>query len=142
MYADKITDSMRYCLDETDRRREVQAAYNVEHGITPEGIQKAIRDIGDRLRQVAEEPAEYTVNASDLPRDELARMILELERQMKTAAKDLDFERAALLRDQVVELRREQVGDGMPESLRSMSSQSRRPDKRKARGGRIRRGHN
>ncbi len=142
MYADKITDSMRYCLDETDRRREVQGAYNVEHGITPEGIQKAIRDIGDRLRQVAEEPAEYTVNASDLPRDELARMILELERQMKTAAKDLDFERAALLRDQVVELRREQVGDGMPEALRSMSSQSRRPDKRKARGGRIRRGHN
>ena len=142
MYADRITDSMRYALDETNRRREVQGAYNVEHGITPEGIKKTIRDIGDRLRQVAEEPSEYSVEARDLPKEELARMIVELEKQMKTAAKELDFERAALLRDQVVELRREQVGDGMPESLRSLSQQTRRPDKRKMRGGRTRRGHN
>ena len=142
MYADKVTDSMRYAIDETNRRRVVQAAYNEEHGITPEGIHKTIKDIGDRLRRVAEESSEYTVEASDLPREELARMILEIERQMKTAAKELDFERAALLRDQVVELRREQTGDGMPESLRSLSSQGRRPEKRKARGGRTRRGHN
>ncbi len=142
MYADRITDSMRYALDETNRRREIQGAYNVEHGITPEGIKKTIRDIGDRLRQVAEEPSEYSVSVNDLPKEELARMIVELERQMKTAAKELDFERAALLRDQVVELRREQVGDGMPESLRSISQQSRRPEKRKMRGGRTRRGHN
>jgi excinuclease ABC subunit B len=141
MYADQVTASMRFALDETDRRRAIQAAHNEQHGITPEGIQKTIRDIGDRLRQVAEETVEYEA-ASDLPKEELARMIAELERQMKTAAKELDFERAALLRDQVVELRREQVGDGTPEALRTLSSQSRRPEKRKARGGRIRRGHN
>jgi excinuclease ABC subunit B len=142
MYADKITDSMRYALDETYRRRDIQAAYNLEHGITPEGIKKTIRDIGDRLRRVAEEAGAYTVEASELPKEELARMIIELEKQMKTAAKELDFERAALLRDQVVELRREQIGDGMPEALRSLSAQQRRPDKRKMRGGRTRRGHN
>ncbi|MQC48156.1 MAG: excinuclease ABC subunit UvrB, partial [Chloroflexi bacterium] len=96
MYADRMTDSMRYAIDETNRRRAIQAAYNEEHGITPEGIQKTIRDIGERLRQVAEDSTEYAVDASDLPREELARMILELERQMKTAAKELDFERAAL----------------------------------------------
>ena len=142
MYADKITDSMQYALDETYRRRDIQAAYNLEHGITPDGIKKTIRDIGDRLRQIAEDSGEYTVEASELPKEELARMIIELEKQMKTAAKELDFERAALLRDQVVELRREQIGDGMPEALRSLSSQQRRPDKRKMRGGRTRRGHN
>jgi excinuclease ABC subunit B len=141
MYADHVTDSMRYALDETYRRRDIQAAYNAEHGITPEGIRKTIRDIGDRLRQVSEESPGYEV-ASDLPKEELARMIMELERQMKTAAKELDFERAALLRDQVVELRREQLGDGMPESLRSLGAKSRRPDKRSQRGGRTRRGHN
>ena len=141
MYAEHVTDSMRHALDETDRRREIQVAYNLEHGITPQGIEKTIRDIGDRLRQVAEEPATYTT-AADLPKEEIARMIIEIERQMKQAAKDLDFERAALLRDQVVELRREQIGGDVPESLRSMSSQTRRPDKRASRGGRTRRGHN
>ncbi|MDA0269635.1 MAG: excinuclease ABC subunit UvrB [Chloroflexi bacterium] len=139
MYADVITDSMRYAIEETERRREIQTAYNIEHGITPEGIRKTIRDIGDRLRQVAEESPDYDVRASDLPKEELARMIADLERQMKAAAKDLDFERAALLRDQVVELRHEQLGDGMPESLRSLSKQTRRPDARKVRGGRTRR---
>ncbi len=144
MYADHVTDSMRYAIDETNRRRAIQAEYNAEHGITPEGIQKTIRDIGDRLRQVAEESTSYDVDARDLPKEEIARMILELERQMKSAAKELDFERAALLRDQVVELRREQIGDGMPESLRKMGqpSNGKRPDKRKMRGGRTRRGHN
>ena len=141
MYADRITDSMRYALDETERRRAIQRAYNEVHGITPLGIQKTIRDIGDRLRQVAEEPSTYTTTA-DLPKEELARMIMEIERQMKTAAKELDFERAALLRDQVVELRREQQGAGVPEALQSLSQQTRRPDKRAARGGRTRRGHN
>jgi excinuclease UvrABC nuclease subunit len=69
-------------------------------------------------------------------------MIIEIERQMKTAAKELDFERAALLRDQVVELRREQLGTGVPEGLQSLSAQTRRPDKRAQRGGRTRRGQN
>ncbi|MDO9444754.1 MAG: helicase-related protein, partial [Dehalococcoidia bacterium] len=139
MYADVMTDSMRYAIDETNRRRVIQLAYNEEHGITPEGIRKTIRDIGDRLRQVSEESPGYEVNAREVPKEELARMIMDLERQMKTAAKDLDFERAALLRDQVVELRREQIGDGMPDSLRSLSQQTRRPDARKMRGGRTKR---
>ena len=139
MYADVMTDSMRYAIDETNRRRAIQLAYNEEHGITPEGIRKTIRDIGDRLRQVSEESPGYEVNAREVPKEELARMIMDIERQMKTAAKDLDFERAALLRDQVVELRREQIGDGMPESLRSLSQQTRRPDARKMRGGRTKR---
>ena len=151
MYADQITDSMRFALDETDRRKVIQRAYNEEHGITPAGIEKTIRDIGDRLRAaISEEPGTY-VTAADLPKDELARMIVDLERQMKTAAKELDYERAALIRDQIVELRREQSGDGVPEGLRGLTQEAkqarmreatRRPDKRQQRGGRTRTGHN
>ena len=128
---------MRQALDETSRRREIQEAYNREHGIEPVGIRKAIRDITDGLR-VAEEDAGYTT-AADLPRDELLRLIKELEGQMKTAAKDLNFERAAQLRDQVVELRRELVGD-TPEGLRAFEAQPRsfRPG-RASRYGRGRR---
>jgi excinuclease ABC subunit B len=139
MYADQITKSMRTALDETDRRREVQRAYNEEHGITPEGIEKTIHDINDSLRAVAEEEAPYTAS-SELPREEITRLVMELERQMKRAAKELDFERAALLRDQVTELRRELVGGETPEGLQSLASQTRRPDKRQSRGGRMRRG--
>ena len=151
MYADRVTNSMRFALDETDRRRVIQRAYNEEHGITPAGIEKTIRDIGDRLRAaVSEEPGAY-VTAADLPKDELARMIVDLERQMKAAAKGLDYERAALVRDQIVELRREQTGDGVPEGLRGLTQEAkqarmreatRRPDKRQQRGGRTRNGHN
>jgi excinuclease ABC subunit B len=151
MYADRVTESMRYAIDETERRRAIQTAYNEAHGITPAGIEKTIRDIGDRLRAaVAEEPGTY-VTAADLPKDELARMIADLERQMKAAAKALDYERAALVRDQIVELRREQAGDAVPEGLRGLTQEARqarmreatrRPDKRKQRGGRSRNGHN
>jgi len=151
MYADRITDSMRFALDETERRQVIQRAYNEKHGITPAGIEKTIRDIGDRLRAaVSEEPGTY-VTAADLPKDELARMIVDLERQMKTAAKELDYERAALIRDQIVELRREQSGDGIPEGLGDLNREARqarlrdatrRPDKRQQRGGRTRNGHN
>jgi len=115
MYADTVTDSMRYALEETERRRAKQLAYNEAHGITPQGISKTIRDITDQLR-VAEEQAPYTT-ASELPKDELVRLIRELESQMRNAARDLEFERAALLRDQVVELRREMVGADTPEAL-------------------------
>ena len=140
MYADQITDSMRLALDETDRRRAKQRAYNEEHGITPQGIEKTIRDITDEIRdQVAEEEAPYTAT-SELPKDELARLIKEIERQMKDAAKNLEFERAALLRDQVVELRRELVGGEGTDGLRSLSAETRRPDQRKMRGGRTRPG--
>jgi excinuclease ABC subunit B len=109
MYADVVTDSMRRAIDETYRRRQKQIAYNQEHGITPAGIQKTIRDIGGRVRAVAEEPAPYDVSGPDrldMPREEIARLIRDLEAQMKRAAKDLDFEKAAELRDQILTLRR------------------------------------
>ncbi|HUF53998.1 MAG TPA: excinuclease ABC subunit UvrB [Dehalococcoidia bacterium] len=109
MYADVMTDSMTHAISETERRRRIQERYNDEHNIEPAGIQKAIRDINDRVRQVAESKEEYRVG--DIPKDELARLIKDLEKQMKDAAKNLEFEKAALLRDRVVEMRRELVGD-------------------------------
>ena len=133
MYADTVTRSMRTALDETERRRAVQLAWNEQHGIEPEGISKQIRDITDGLR-VAEESPAYVV-ATDLPRDELLRMIKELESQMKSAARELEFERAAQLRDQIVELRRELVGD-TPEGLRAFDAPSPRPQRANAGGGR------
>ncbi len=133
MYADTVTDSMRNALDETERRRAIQLAWNEQHGIEPEGISKEIRDITDGLR-VAEESPAYVV-ATDLPRDELLRMIKELESQMKSAARELEFERAAQLRDQIVELRRELVGD-TPEGLRAFDTPSPRPQRANAGGGR------
>ena len=133
MYADTVTRSMRTALDETERRRVIQLAWNERHGIEPEGISKQIRDITDGLR-VAEESPAYVV-ATDLPRDELLRMIKELESQMKSAARELEFERAAQLRDRIVELRRELVGD-TPEGLRAFESPSPRPQRANAGGGR------
>jgi excinuclease ABC subunit B len=113
LYADVVTDSMQRAIDETNRRRAIQQAYNDEHGITPEGIHKAIRDINDRVRQVAEQRAAYDAEhaGSGIPRDELVRLVMDLEMQMKTAARNLEFEKAALIRDQIVELRRELAGD-------------------------------
>ena len=133
MYADTVTRSMRTALDETERRRAIQLAWNEQHGIEPEGISKQIRDITDGLR-VAEESPAYVV-ATDLPRDELLRMIKELESQMKSAARELEFERAAQLRDRIVELRRELVGD-TPEGLRAFESPSPRPQRANGGGGR------
>ncbi|MDO8750849.1 MAG: excinuclease ABC subunit UvrB [Dehalococcoidia bacterium] len=105
MYADKITDSMRAAIQETERRRLIQEAFNIEHGITPEGIRKAIRDITDRVKAVAETRAVYTTYR-DLPKDDLLRVVKELESQMRQSAKALEFEKAALLRDEIVELRK------------------------------------
>jgi excinuclease ABC subunit B len=109
MYADTETDSMRRAIDETERRRGIQEEFNRDHGIEPEGIRKAIRDITDRLKRVAEEGPAYVTGP--IPKDEIARLIKDLEKQMKEAAKNLEFEKAALLRDRIVELRRELVGD-------------------------------
>jgi excinuclease ABC subunit B len=106
MYADKITNSMRRAIDETNRRREIQVRYNAEHGIVPASIVKAVRDLTDSIRAVAEAKEEYRVGKS-LPKDELNRLIRELEKQMKQAAQDLEFEKAALLRDQIFELRQQ-----------------------------------
>jgi excinuclease ABC subunit B len=109
MYADTITRSMDAAIKETQRRRDIQSAYNERHGIEPRGIVKQIRDLTNQLKQVAEEQAPYVVGAGGeipLPKDELLKLIKELEKQMKAASKDLQFEKAALLRDQVIELRR------------------------------------
>lgn len=108
MYADKITDSMRRAIDETNRRRAKQTAFNQEHGIEPVSIVKAVRDLTDQVavRAVAEPRGEYRVRGvSSLPKDELRGIINELEKQMKEAARDLEFEKAAVLRDQIFELR-------------------------------------
>jgi excinuclease ABC subunit B len=109
MYADVVTRSMQEAIEETYRRREIQIRYNQEHGIEPASIHKEVRDITERVRQIAESRAEYEVGPSGeitLSKDEMARMVKELESQMKSAAKMLEFEKAAALRDQIIELRR------------------------------------
>jgi excinuclease ABC subunit B len=106
MYADTVTSSMQAAMDETQRRRQIQEDYNREHGITPQGIRKAIKDITERVKAVAETRATYTFEAP-ATREDVARLIKELESQMKTAARALEFEKAALLRDRIIELRKE-----------------------------------
>ncbi len=111
MYADNMTRSMKKAIEETYRRRAIQLEHNEANGITPRGIIKEIKDLTDRVRAVAEEKPEYDAGSesgiiSEIPPDELARMISDLEKQMKQASKQLEFEKAALLRDQIVELRR------------------------------------
>jgi excinuclease ABC subunit B len=106
MYADTVTKSMQAAIDETQRRRQIQVAYNKEHGITPQGIRKAIRDITERVKVAAEVRAVYTA-AAPPTKEDIARLIKELEGQMKTAARNLEFEKAALIRDRIVELRKE-----------------------------------
>ncbi len=105
MYADWTTDSMRKAIDETYRRRDIQDAFNREHNITPEGIHKAVRDITERIRQVAESRPTYETRR-DLSKDDLARAVKGLESEMKDAAKRLEFEKAAMLRDEMVDLRK------------------------------------
>jgi excinuclease ABC subunit B len=139
MYADRRTESMNRAIAETDRRRAVQVAYNTEHGIEPTSIMKAIREVGMRLRQIADVEGEYEkrgrpIAAGEMPRDELARLIKDLELQMKTAAKNLEFERAAALRDEVVQLRGVQVLEQGPESMLSGASKTTRRVVRRKRG--------
>ena len=114
MYADTITESMRRAIDETNRRRQVQVEYNERHGIEPRSIVKAIKDLTDQVRKVAEEKAEYVV-AADMPKDELAHLVGQLEKQMKAAAAELEFEKAAILRDQIFELRQALQDEDVPE---------------------------
>jgi excinuclease ABC subunit B len=109
MYADTVTGSMAAAIKETRRRRQIQEAYNREHGITPQGIKKSIKDITERVRAVAETRAPYV--AAPASREEVARLVRELETQMKAAARNLEFEKAALLRDRIIELRRELIGE-------------------------------
>jgi excinuclease ABC subunit B len=108
MYADRITDSMKRAIDETDRRRAKQVAYNETHGIVPASIMKAVRDLTDQMtpRALAESRGEYKVKGPrGLAKNELQRVIAEMGKQMEEAAKNLEFEKAAVLRDQIYELR-------------------------------------
>ncbi len=117
MYADTMTASMDAAIKETQRRRDIQTAHNKRNNITPQGINKGVRDLTDRIKRMAEERGTYEVNGKggalaqpkavlEIPRDEMAKLIKDLEKQMKQAARDLEFEKAASLRDQVVELRK------------------------------------
>jgi len=105
MYADKMTDSMQRAIDETSRRRSIQEAYNIEHGVVPKTIIKEIRDLIS-ISKVAEEVADYDVNSyEELSKEEKELLLLKLEKEMKAAAKALDFEKAATLRDTILELK-------------------------------------
>ena len=131
MYADKVTNSMQRALDETNRRRALQLAYNAEHGITPEGIVKAIR------RGIEEETQAKAEARKAVGRDEMAdaseEFLNALEGEMLKAAENLEFERAAALRDRITELRSAQ-GGGKPRPTASPQATSAR-DKAKAGGG-------
>jgi excinuclease ABC subunit B len=104
MYADRVTEAMQRAIDETNRRRQVQLAYNEAHGIIPATVVKEVRDLTDRVRREAT-PEAAAFTPAQMPKDELARLIRELEKQMRAAAEALEFEKAALLRDQIFELR-------------------------------------
>ncbi len=115
LYADKETDAMRVAIAETNRRRAIQEAHNQAHGIEPRGIVKGIRDLTDRVKVLAQSQSAYetveqpTFDPQMLPPVELSKLIKQVEKEMKEAAKALEFEKAALLRDQLVELRRLEV---------------------------------
>lgn len=103
MYADVITDSMRRAIEETNRRRRMQMEYNQKHGITPETVKKAVRDVIEATR-VAEVKEEYVTGVNKMPKREKRRLLSKLEKEMREAARALEFERAAVLRDMIFEL--------------------------------------
>ena len=105
MYADRITGSMEQTINETQRRREIQHEYNKKHGITPQSIKKTIKDINDRVKTI-KIPDAASLKTEDINPEELSKVIKGLESQMKRAAKDLDFEKAALFRDEIQELKK------------------------------------
>ena len=106
MYADNMTDSMKAAIDETNRRREVQMAYNKEHGITPKTIKKAVRDLISISKEVAKEEVRFEKDPESMSAAELEKLIKKLEKQMKKAAAELNFEAAAELRDKLIELKK------------------------------------
>ena len=105
MYADDMTDSMNVAITETNRRRKIQQAYNEEHGITPQTIRKAVRDLISISKAIAKEEQRFEKDPESMSREELEKLVKEVEKQMKRAAADLNFEAAAELRDRMVELK-------------------------------------
>lgn len=106
MYADVITDSMQAALEETERRRRLQQAYNEEHGITPQTIRKAVRELISISRTVAKEEVRFEKDPESMDLKELEKLVAEVQKKMKKAAADLDFETAAELRDKMLELKK------------------------------------
>ena len=106
MYADRITDSMRRAIDETYRRRDIQDAHNRQHGIEPQSIQKEVHDITEGIKAIAENRARYRVVRQEMSRADMYRVVKDLEVQMREAARNLQFEKAAQFRDEIFELRR------------------------------------
>ena len=105
MYADNMTDSMRAAIDETERRRSIQQKYNEAHGITPQTIKKAVRDLISISKVIAKEEMKFEKDPESMSREELEKLIAKVQNQMKKAAADLNFETAAELRDKMVELK-------------------------------------
>ena len=106
MYADTITESMRVAIEETNRRRAIQQKYNEEHGITPTTIKKAVRDLIAISRAVAADPEEAKKDPESMDSKELQKLVKELEKRMRQAAVELNFEEAARLRDRIVEIKK------------------------------------
>ena len=111
MYADNMTDSdsMRKAIDETERRRKVQMKYNEEHGITPQTIRKAVRDLISISKEITKEQARFEKDPESMNLGELRKLIAEVEKKMRRAAADLNFEAAAELRDQMLELKKHEL---------------------------------
>ncbi len=106
MYADRMTDSMKNAISETDRRREIQKKYNEEHGITPQSVRKAVRDLISISKVIAKEEVRFEKDPESMSRQELEKLVKDVEKKMKKAAADLNFEAAAELRDKMVELKK------------------------------------
>jgi excinuclease ABC subunit B len=113
MYADTVTRSMQRAIDETNRRRELQTAYNERYQITPRGIKKDIKSLSERIKEMsgaeASEDQALATALGGIPKDEALRLIKDLESQMRAAARGLEFEKAAQLRDQIIEVRRAMI---------------------------------
>ena len=105
MYADTITDSMRRAMEETERRRKLQMQYNIEHGITPQTIKKAVRDLISISKKVAAEELRMEKDPESMSKEELEKLINDVSKQMRKAAAELNFEAAAQLRDKMIELK-------------------------------------
>ena len=106
MYADTVTESMQMAIDETKRRREIQMKYNEEHGITPQTIQKSVRDLISISKKVAAEEMRMEKDPESMSTKELEKLIKDMTKQMRKAAAELNFEAAAELRDKLVDLKK------------------------------------
>ena len=107
MYADNMTDSMRNAIEETNRRRKIQEQYNKEHGITPQTIKKAVRDLISISKQIAQEEVRFEKDPESMTKKELEKLVAEIQKKMQKAAADLNFEAAAELRDKMIELKKQ-----------------------------------